>query len=118
MTRHGGGEGEMRPDAVKPETWVIGAGRPDPLPGSPLNTPVVAASTYVLGSERIYSRNEGTEGWESFEAMLGGLEGGEAVAFSSCDRSRLVAEGLRAGSAVAGAAVEPADPPPQPPRCL
>ena len=46
------------------------------MPGATLNTPVVAASTYVLGSERIYSRNEATEGWESFEAMLGGLEGG------------------------------------------
>jgi len=37
----------------------------------------------VLGGERIYSRNQATEGWEAFEAMLGGLEGGEAVAFSS-----------------------------------
>ena len=73
----------LRPDEVKPETWAIVAGRPEPVPGATLNTPVVAASTYVLGSERIYSRNEATEGWESFEAMLGGLEGGEAVAFSS-----------------------------------
>jgi cystathionine gamma-synthase len=73
----------MRRDEVKPETWVIVAGRPVSVPGAPLNTPVVAASTYVLGSERIYSRNEATEGWESFEAMLGGLEGGQAVAFSS-----------------------------------
>jgi cystathionine gamma-synthase len=53
------------------------------VPGATLNTPVIAASTYVLGSERIYSRNEATEGWEAFEAMLGGLEGGGAVAFSS-----------------------------------
>jgi cystathionine gamma-synthase len=68
---------------VKPETWVVIAGRPEPTPGAPLNTPVVAASTYVLGSERIYSRNEATAGWEAFEAMLGGLEGGDAVAFSS-----------------------------------
>src|SRR5207342_1385663 len=73
----------MRRDDVRPETWLVVAGRPAPLPGAPLNTPVVAASTYVLGSERIYSRNEATEGWESFEAMLGGLEGGQAVAFSS-----------------------------------
>jgi cystathionine gamma-synthase len=43
----------------------------------------MAASTYVLGSDRVYSRNEATEGWEAFEAMLGGLEGGDAVAFSS-----------------------------------
>ena len=73
----------LRRDEVKPETWAIVAGRPAPLPGATLNTPIVAASTYVLGSERIYSRNEATEGWESFEAMLGGLEGGEAVAFAS-----------------------------------
>jgi cystathionine gamma-synthase len=37
----------------------------------------------VLGSERIYSRNEATESWEAFEALIGGLEGGQAVAFSS-----------------------------------
>ena len=73
----------MESDDVKPETWVVVAGRPEPVPGAPLNTPVIAASTYVLGSERIYSRNEGTEGWQAFEVMLGGLEGGEAVAFSS-----------------------------------
>jgi len=73
----------VRRDEVKPETWAIVAGRPASVPGAPLNTPVVAASTYELGSQRIYSRNEATEGWESFEAMLGGLEGGEAVAFSS-----------------------------------
>lgn len=68
---------------MRPETWLVVAGRPAPAPGAPLNTPLIAASTYVLGSERIYSRNESTEGWEAFEAMLGGLEGGEAVAFSS-----------------------------------
>jgi cystathionine gamma-synthase len=73
----------LGPDDVKPETWAIIAGRPAPIPGAPLNTPLVAASTYVLGSERIYSRNEATESWESFEEMIGGLEGGEAVVFSS-----------------------------------
>jgi cystathionine gamma-synthase len=73
----------LRRDEVKPETWAVVAGRPEPVPGATLNTAVVAASTYVLGSQRIYSRNEATEGWESFEAMLGGLEGGEAVTFSS-----------------------------------
>jgi cystathionine gamma-synthase len=73
----------LRRDDVEPETWAIVAGRPEATPGAPLNTPIVAASTYVLGSERIYSRNEATLGWEAFEAMLGGLEGGSAVAFSS-----------------------------------
>ena len=70
----------LKPDEMTPETWAIVGGRPEPVPGAPLNTPVVAASTFVLGGERIYSRNEATEGWEAFEAMLGGLEGGEAVA--------------------------------------
>ncbi len=70
-------------DEVTPDTWTIVAGRPEPVPGATLNTPIVAASTFVLGSERIYSRNEATEAWESFEALLGGLEGGEAVAFAS-----------------------------------
>lgn len=68
---------------MRPETWVVAAGRPEPAPGAPLNTPIVAASTFVLGGERIYSRNEATEGWESFETVLGGLEGGHAVAFAS-----------------------------------
>lgn len=73
----------MEPREVKPETWLVVAGRPEPVPGAPLNVPVIGASTYELGSERIYSRNESTEGWEAFEAVLGGLEGGGAVAFSS-----------------------------------
>jgi cystathionine gamma-synthase len=68
---------------VTPETWAVVSGRPDPVPGAPLNTPPIPASTFVLGGERIYSRNEATEGWEAFEAMLGGLEGGEAVVYSS-----------------------------------
>jgi cystathionine gamma-synthase len=73
----------VEPSEVKPETWVVTGGRPAPVPGAPLNTPVIAASTYVSGSERIYSRNQATEGWEAFESMLGGLEGGGTVAFSS-----------------------------------
>ena len=73
----------MTHDDLTAETWLVVAGRPPAEPGAPLNTPIIAASTYVLGGERIYTRNESTEGWEAFEAMLGGLEGGEAVVFSS-----------------------------------
>ena len=68
---------------MKPETWAIVGGRPDRVPGAPLNTPLVPASNFVLGTERLYSRTEATETWEAFESVLGGLEGGEAVAFSS-----------------------------------
>ncbi len=73
----------VRRDEVTAETWSVVAGRPAPAPGVPLNAPIIPVSTYVLGGERIYSRNEATEGWEAFEALLGGLEGGAAVAFSS-----------------------------------
>ncbi len=68
---------------MKPETWAIVGGRPGDVPGAPLNTPLVPASNFVLGTERIYTRTEATETWEAFEAVMGGLEGGEAVAFSS-----------------------------------
>src|SRR6201999_4671363 len=68
---------------MKPETWAIGGGRPERVPGAPLNTPLAPASNFVLGSERLYSRTEATETWEAFEDVLGGLEGGHAVSFSS-----------------------------------
>jgi len=67
---------------LKPETWAIVGGR-SREPGAPLNTPLVPASNFVLGTERIYSRSEGTETWEAFETVIGGLEGGRAVAFAS-----------------------------------
>ncbi len=68
---------------VTPQTWAIVGGRPDGTPGSPLNTPLVAASSFILGTDRIYSRNEATQTWEAFEDLVGGLEGGQAVAFAS-----------------------------------
>src|SRR5262249_26021055 len=68
---------------MKPETWAIVGGRPERVPGAPLNTPLVPASNFVLGTERLYSRTEATETWEAFEDVLGGLEGGHAVSFSS-----------------------------------
>ena len=80
---HTGKPDQLEPDRLQPETWVIVGGRPEAIPGALMNTPVIGVSTYELGAERIYSRNEATEGWEAFEAMLGGLEGGKAVAFSS-----------------------------------
>jgi cystathionine gamma-synthase len=73
----------MRSDEVAPETWAIVGGRPHDHPGAPLNVPMVPASNFILGTDRVYSREEGTEGWEAFEAVIGGLEGGDAVAFAS-----------------------------------
>ena len=74
--------GPVRSDEVTPETWAIIGGRPD-RPGAPLNVPMIPASNFMFGTERGYSREEGTEGWEAFEAVVGGLEGGDAVAFAS-----------------------------------
>jgi cystathionine gamma-synthase len=64
------------------ESWLVSAGR-DRQPGSPLNVPLVPASNFVLGGRRAYSRDDGTPGWEALEDIVGGLEGGTAVAFAS-----------------------------------
>lgn len=68
---------------VDPQTWAVIGGRPDPVPGSPLNVPPVLASNFELGSNRGYARDDATATWEAFEELVGGLEGGTAVAFAS-----------------------------------
>src|SRR5436305_14936833 len=64
------------------ESWLGSAGR-DRRPGAPLNVPPYPASNFVLGERRAYSRDDATPGWEALEEILGGLEGGSAVAFAS-----------------------------------
>jgi cystathionine gamma-synthase len=64
------------------ESWLVAAGRPEQA-GAPLNVPMVPASNFDLGGNRVYSRDGGTPGWEALEDIVGGLEGGEAVAFAS-----------------------------------
>ncbi len=70
------------------DSWVVWAGRPQGG-DEPLNTPIVAASNFTDASS--YARSTGTPTWEAFEAVLGGLEGGSAIAFST---------GMAAASAV------------------
>jgi cystathionine gamma-synthase len=83
------------------ETWLVSAGR-DRHPGSPLNVPPVPASNFVLGERRGYSRDDGTPGWEALEEIVGGLEGGSAVAFASGMAGiAAVFDQLPAGSVVA-----------------
>ncbi|MDW3214621.1 MAG: PLP-dependent transferase [Ilumatobacteraceae bacterium] len=65
-----------------PETWLIAAGRTR-VAGDPLNVPPVFASNFFLPHERIYSRSEGTATTDALEELLGGLEGGRALAFGS-----------------------------------
>ena len=70
----------MKSGAV--ESWLVSAGR-DRRPGSPLNVPLVPASNFVLGDQRAYARDDGTPTWDALEQIVGGLEGGDAVAFAS-----------------------------------
>ena len=89
----------LKADSV--ESWVVSGGR-DRRPGSPLNVPPIPASNFVLGERRAYSRDDGTPGWESLEEIVGGLEGGESVAFASGMAGiAAIFEQLPAGSVVA-----------------
>ncbi|MEM9609133.1 MAG: PLP-dependent transferase [Actinomycetota bacterium] len=67
---------------MDPHTWLIWSGRPTGL-GEPLNEPPVMASNYRLPAERYYTRTEGTPTQNAFEDLMGGLEGGRSLAFSS-----------------------------------
>jgi len=67
-------------------TRAVSAGRGSGIPGDPLNVPIVVASNYIAatsGDGPEYSRDDGTATWIAFEAAIGSLEGGDAVAFSS-----------------------------------
>lgn len=64
------------------ESWLVGGARPE-NPGDPLNTPLVAASTFMSGGEFSYARGEGTPTWVALETIMGTLEGGHALAFGS-----------------------------------
>jgi cystathionine gamma-synthase len=83
------------------ESWLVSAGR-DRRPGAPLNVPPWPASNFVLGDRRAYSRDDGTPGWDALEEIVGGLEGGAAVAFASGMAGiAAVFDRLPAGSVVA-----------------
>lgn len=64
------------------DTWVVSGGRSQDE-GSPLNVPVMLASNYRAGGDRTYSREDGTSTVAALEDLIGQLEGGTAVAFSS-----------------------------------
>ena len=69
-----------------PDSWLVSAGRPEEA-GSPLNVPPMPASNFLLGahreSPREYLRDGGSPTWEALETIVGGLEGGQALAFAS-----------------------------------
>src|SRR3954471_5916246 len=72
---------------LRVETRLAVLGRGSHLPGQPLNVPIVPASNFRAArtgaAGREYSRDDGTPGWDALEELLGDLEGGPAVCFSS-----------------------------------
>lgn len=63
-------------------TVAVAAGRPSHAEGNPVNAPIAMSSTFHHFSERDYAR-EGSDTVAAFEAALGALDGGTALAFSS-----------------------------------
>ena len=72
----------MADDSLRPSTIAVTTGRPPHDVDQPLNTPITMASTYVAGGDREYGRY-GNPTWQAFEEVLGELEGGRALSFSS-----------------------------------
>jgi cystathionine gamma-synthase len=72
---------EKRPD-LSPETLVVSVGRPAKAPDAPVNVPVVLSSTFHAGGPVAYGRTSNPT-WEALEDVVGTLEGGRALAFSS-----------------------------------
>jgi cystathionine gamma-synthase len=63
-------------------TVAISAGRGAKTPGDPTNVPVTLSSTFHPGGDSIYGR-EGNPNWTALEEVLGALEGGRALLYSS-----------------------------------
>jgi cystathionine gamma-synthase len=81
-------------------TIAIHAGRGSRTSGSPLNAPLVLASSFHGDT---YAREEGSPSWAAFEEAIGALEGGSAVAFSSGTAgAAAILETLPAGARVVG----------------
>jgi cystathionine gamma-synthase len=77
---------EQRGTELRMETRLAVLGRGRGKPGDPLNVPIVPASNFraaPAGSGREYARDDGTPGWDALEELIGDLEGGPAVCFSS-----------------------------------
>jgi cystathionine gamma-synthase len=68
---------------LRPESIVVSAGRPHDS-GGPLNAPIVMTAPFRNApTDNHYSRHDVTETVLAFQAALGALERGQALAFSS-----------------------------------
>ena len=67
---------------MDPSTVAVSAGRGQGRPGESVNAPVQFTSIFHAGGEIGYAR-DGNPTWDAFEAALGALESGTALAFAS-----------------------------------
>src|SRR3954470_11762977 len=81
------------PATMHPETTVIALGGPARVADGPLNVPITPASALQAGGVAGYAR-DGHAPWEALEEVIGALEGGRAVAFSSGMAAATAAIGL------------------------
>ncbi|HEY2429404.1 MAG TPA: PLP-dependent transferase [Acidimicrobiales bacterium] len=66
---------------LRPATVAVRAGRGEGA-GAAVNPPIEMSSTFRQGGARLYGRDD-NETWLAFEGVLGALEGGTALVFSS-----------------------------------
>jgi len=91
--------GETEDGALRPETVVINLGRPAAVADGPLNVPITPASALQAGGVAGYAR-DGHAPWAALEEVLGALEGGRALTFSSGMAAATAAIGLFPAGAV------------------
>src|SRR4051794_23469637 len=75
------------------DTLVIELGRPAAAPDGPLNVPITPASALQAGGTSGYARGDHAP-WAALEEVIGALEGGRALAFSSGMAAATAAIGL------------------------
>jgi cystathionine gamma-synthase len=91
--------GETEGGAPRPETVVINLGRPAAVAEGPLNVPITPASALQAGGVAGYAR-DGHAPWAALEEVIGALEGGRALTFSSGMAAATAAIGLFGAGAV------------------
>jgi cystathionine gamma-synthase len=69
-------------EGARPETLAISLGRPAAVADGPLNVPITPASALQAGGPAGYAR-DGHAPWAALEEVIGALEGGRALTFSS-----------------------------------
>ncbi|NDA80994.1 MAG: cystathionine gamma-synthase [Actinobacteria bacterium] len=67
---------------LHPETEVVQKGRPEREPGGAIIGGIAVTTTFRAGGEYIYGRSD-NDTWRDLEAVLGALEQGRALVFSS-----------------------------------